>query len=303
MKTKTLLKAAAAAAMLAGAMLSISGPAKAEIAAAGFSYDSGGYCDSDGCPDDFWDYPIAYCPVYFDGEWYRGPMYYREVDGENLYWIHGRWRENQWDEDDDGPRPSWVCRDRYGPALDIDFYLSHGFRWRNEWRERFHREHDGHHDHREWDHDHGDRGPHDGDRDHRDGWDHTQHDDHGGNDWNGAPGNAGGSNNTPPNDGSNSHGRSGVWPLVGGGNGGSSGNHNAAGSSSGGGGRSGGAPSGGSGGSSGSNSDSGHGASGSSGGSPSGSSSSGGGSSGSGGGHPSGGSAGGGGSGSHTNHP
>src|ERR1041384_6710137 len=55
----------------------------------GFSYDTGGYCDSTGCPDDFWDFPIAYCPVYFAGEWYRGPFYYRYWQGDYYYWIRG----------------------------------------------------------------------------------------------------------------------------------------------------------------------------------------------------------------------
>ena len=38
-----------------------------------FSYDSGGYCDAYGCPDDYWDMPVYYGPVFFGGSWYDGP--------------------------------------------------------------------------------------------------------------------------------------------------------------------------------------------------------------------------------------
>src|ERR1051325_2575741 len=75
----------------------------------GFSYDTGGYCDSTGCPDDFWDYPIAYCPVYFAGEWYRGPFYYRYWQGNYYYWIRGDWRRDEWR----GDRPDDACVGRF----------------------------------------------------------------------------------------------------------------------------------------------------------------------------------------------
>ena len=115
----------------------------------GFSYESGGYCDSWGCPDDFWDYPVAYCPVYYDGDWYRGPFYYRYFGGTYYYWIHGDWRRDDWRD----RRPDDACVDRFGPPLGYDFYIGHGFIWRDEWRYRwFHRhhhdhDHDGDHDH------------------------------------------------------------------------------------------------------------------------------------------------------------
>ena len=100
---KTGLSVAALA--LAGASLIASAPAHADRYGfgygprdgIGFSYDTGGYCDSMGCPADFWDYPVAYCPVYFDGEWYRGPFYYRYIDGEYYYWIRGDWRRDEWE--------------------------------------------------------------------------------------------------------------------------------------------------------------------------------------------------------------
>jgi hypothetical protein len=54
----------------------------------GFSYNSGGYCDQWGCPDTFWNYPIYYCPVYYRGRWYQGPVYYRNYRAYTV-WIHG----------------------------------------------------------------------------------------------------------------------------------------------------------------------------------------------------------------------
>jgi len=101
----------------------------------GFSYSSGGYCDSWGCPGDFWNYPIYYCPVFYDGRWYRGPVYYRYWRGRYMYWVHGGWRYDYWR----GPRPSGACIDRYGPPLDLDFYIWNGFRIRDEWRYNWYR--------------------------------------------------------------------------------------------------------------------------------------------------------------------
>ena len=178
---RILLKAAAATTALVGALLITSAPARADDfgisinGGVGFSYDSGGYCDSYGCPDDFWDYPVAYCPVYFRGQWYRGPLYYRERDGDYYYWVHGNWRRDEWDDE----RPSWACEDRFGPPLGIDFYLGHGFHWRNEWRDRFYRNH---HDGDRHDWNRNDRGDWN-----RDGNDRNGHNDRngGGNDWHG----------------------------------------------------------------------------------------------------------------------
>jgi hypothetical protein len=91
-----------------------------------FSYDSGGYCDAFGCPDDYWDLPIYYGPVFFGGAWYDGPVYYRDWFGRRQYWIHGGWRDDEWR----GARPRWWHEGRYGPALGLEFYRSHGFRGR-----------------------------------------------------------------------------------------------------------------------------------------------------------------------------
>lgn len=102
----------------------------------GFSYNSGGYCDSWGCPDYFWNYPIYYCPVYYQGRWYRGPVYYRSYRGGNLFWIHGGWRRDYWRD----RRPYGACVDRFGPPLDLDFYIWNGFRVRDSWRFAWDRE-------------------------------------------------------------------------------------------------------------------------------------------------------------------
>src|SRR5260221_14795133 len=49
------------------------------------SPDTGGYCDSSGCPDHFWAYPIFYGPVFVGGTWYRGPVYVRD-DQSGHHW-------------------------------------------------------------------------------------------------------------------------------------------------------------------------------------------------------------------------
>lgn len=104
-----------------------------------FSLSSGGYCDTHGCPDVFWDMPVYYCPVFYRGDWYRGPVYYRRIPGGVQYWIRGKWRFDEWR----GPRPGWACNDRFGPALGFEYYERHGFRMRDEWRTRWRRDHGG----------------------------------------------------------------------------------------------------------------------------------------------------------------
>lgn len=116
-----------------------------------FSYSSGGYCDAFGCPDYFWNYPIYYCPVYYGGNWYRGPVYYRIIFGQRYFWIHGDWRRDSWFR----PRPVWACVDRFGPPLDLDFYIWNGFTVRDDWRYawRSHRDDWWRHRH-DWDREH-----------------------------------------------------------------------------------------------------------------------------------------------------
>jgi hypothetical protein len=152
----------------------------------GIDIGSGGYCDRWGCPDDYWDYPVFYGPVFYDDEWFEGPVYYRRHHGEYQYWIRGGWHYDQWE----GDRPDWARDTYYGEALGRDYYESDEFRHGDQrsWR-RHHGEHDGdehgdHHGDHDGDHHDGDHGDHhDGDHqgsdhgDHHDGSDH--HDKHG----------------------------------------------------------------------------------------------------------------------------
>ncbi len=131
-------KTAIAAAALSGAIATISAPASAQSFGFGFSsgggvtfsYNSGGYCDSWGCPARFWDLPIYYGPVYFRGAWYQGPVYYRIRFGIREFWIHGGWYRDEWR----GSRPAWARNSRLGPALGFEWYDRNGFTLRDEWR-------------------------------------------------------------------------------------------------------------------------------------------------------------------------
>lgn len=78
----------------------------------------GGYCDSYGCPDDYWDRPVYYGSVYYGGAWVNGPFYYRDYGGRRQFWLRGGWRDDGWR----GTRPSQYRNFRYGPALGRDFY-------------------------------------------------------------------------------------------------------------------------------------------------------------------------------------
>jgi hypothetical protein len=158
--------AVAALALTAGATAAL--PASAQSFGLGFgprgginfSYDSGGYCDQFGCPDNFWDMPVYYGPVFWRGDWYDGPVYYREAFGHRQFWIHGDWRNDEWR----GPHPGWWREGRYGPPLGVDYYRSHGFhgRWDRGGFDRRddHRDFDRRGDDRGFDRrdDHGDRG-------------------------------------------------------------------------------------------------------------------------------------------------
>jgi hypothetical protein len=158
---------AAAVALTAGASF-VNAPASADSfgmsfgsrGVIGFSYQSGGYCDRWGCPGEFWNYPVYYCPVFYDGFWFRGPVYYRFWYGQPYYWVHGGWHEDEWD----GSRPYWACSDRFGPPLDYDYYEENGFIWQDAWiydwwgaNRDFYPGYDFYwwrHHHRDWDHDH-----------------------------------------------------------------------------------------------------------------------------------------------------
>jgi len=214
---KDLRKWIMSAALLAGSAFAMATPASAGVGfsisigvpGVGFDYNSGGYCDRWGCPDGFYNYPVWYGPVFVGGNWYQGPVYWRDWGGSRWYWVHGGWHRDEWR----GPRPGWWSSSyHYGPALGFNYYHDHGFyipqRHWDYWHghggydwERSHnvdwrRDYDRHddrgwgdrHDDRGWG-DHHDNGNHWGDRhdDHADWGDHhdngnhwgDRHDDHG----------------------------------------------------------------------------------------------------------------------------
>jgi hypothetical protein len=105
-------KVALGALMLAGATALTATPASAGVDV-GISFGWGGpdympfsnpcdyydYYDEPppwGLPPDYCEYPVYFEPVYYDGYWYRGPIYYRWSGGERLYWLNGGWRHDNW---------------------------------------------------------------------------------------------------------------------------------------------------------------------------------------------------------------
>jgi hypothetical protein len=127
---KSFAKVALGALMMAGATFAMTAPASAYI---GIEFGFGGpdfafgdpcdyydYYDEPppwGLPPDYCDYPVYFEPVFFDGYWYRGPIYYRWTHGRRLFWLHGGWHEDGWR----GPRPSGIDWQAHGG-------INHGFR-------------------------------------------------------------------------------------------------------------------------------------------------------------------------------
>lgn len=121
---KFLAKALLGAAMLAGASVAFAAPASATVdVGVSFGLDGPGYgfdpCDYYdyydepppwGLPDDYCDYPVYFEPVFFDGYWYRGPIYYRWTHGRRVFWLNGSWREDGWR----GPRPGRIAWNNRG---------------------------------------------------------------------------------------------------------------------------------------------------------------------------------------------
>jgi len=70
-----------------------------------------------GLPDDYCSDLVSFDPVYYDGLWYRGPIYHRHHHGKQEVWLHGGWHE----DGGNGQRPPAIAwQDRGGPL--------HGFR-------------------------------------------------------------------------------------------------------------------------------------------------------------------------------
>lgn len=101
------------------------GPASADVdagisfgfAGPGYTFDSCDYYDYYaapppwGLPADYCDYPVYFEPVFHDGLWYRGPIYYRWYRGQRLFWLNGGWHANGWRG---GPRPGIAWQNRGG---------------------------------------------------------------------------------------------------------------------------------------------------------------------------------------------
>jgi len=134
---KRFSRAALSAMLLAGAALFATSPARADVGIGfSFGYDGGYYNDPCayydyynepppwGLPSDYCNYPVYFEPVYWDGYWYRGPIYSRWYGGQRLYWLNGGWRHDEWR----GARPSirWTDRGGYGGYGGRGGYNGHG---------------------------------------------------------------------------------------------------------------------------------------------------------------------------------
>lgn len=69
-----------------------------------------------GCPDDYYDMPLYYGQVFYDGFWSDGPFYYRDWGGHRQFWIRGAWRDGNY------------RGGHFGPALGRAWYQNHGGR-------------------------------------------------------------------------------------------------------------------------------------------------------------------------------
>lgn len=125
-----------------------------------------------GLPPDYCAYPVYTEPVFWDGTWYRGPIYYRWDRGVRVFWLNGGWHRNGWRG---GPAPAVQWREdvrwrRAGWHGGPDgWWPRHG--WHDDRRSRDDRRdfsHDGwsrdDRDHRGWSRDDRDGRGHDGHR-------------------------------------------------------------------------------------------------------------------------------------------
>jgi hypothetical protein len=121
-----------AALFLSAAAFAPGAPANAAVAF-GFSFHSGdvGFVFGSPCYGSrVCGYPVYSAPVFIEGEWYQGFVYYRWDHGVRLFWYHGAWRRDEWR----GPRPTRIeWRD----------WREHGA-WRDDWRDDrdWHERHD-----------------------------------------------------------------------------------------------------------------------------------------------------------------
>jgi hypothetical protein len=70
-----------------------------------------------GLPDDYCSDLVSFEPVFFDGFWYRGPIYHHHHHGKDEFWLHGGWHEKS----RSGEQPASISWQDRGGSL-------HGFR-------------------------------------------------------------------------------------------------------------------------------------------------------------------------------
>lgn len=105
---KKLAMAALGALMMAGTTAATTAPAEARVVV-GFGIGGPDYYPDRVCDpysryydpyrcDDEDDYysDYYYDPIFFGGEWYRGPFRYRSYHGYREYYVHGGWHRNEW---------------------------------------------------------------------------------------------------------------------------------------------------------------------------------------------------------------
>lgn len=92
---KTIFKSTLAAALLAGAAITIPTVASAgvdvsvNVGAPSLVYSPGpGYSPYEG--------QVYYDPIYYDGAWYHGPYRWRMKHGARQFWVNGAWHRNEW---------------------------------------------------------------------------------------------------------------------------------------------------------------------------------------------------------------
>ncbi len=195
-------KLAIGALMCGGAALAFATPAAARAhfgISFGFGfpgYASFGPCDYYdyydaappwGLPPDYCDDNVYFQPIFWDGEWYRGPIYYRWEHGRRVFWLNGGWRRAEW-RHHGHYNIHWRERGRehfrhfhggyrhhHGRYYHHEYgHEHHGHRHGYE-HVRFSHEHHGGHEgtHHEHGHEHG--GHHHGNHDHGDHHDHRGH--------------------------------------------------------------------------------------------------------------------------------
>jgi len=133
---RAIAKLGLAAALCGGVALGASAPASARVDV-GISFGLGLPVYSTIDPCDYYSYyyqpppwglPPDYCayriytePVFWNGEWYHGPIYYGMIGGRREFRLNGGWHRNGW---------------RHGYIPHINWRVRAAHAWRHDWRER-----------------------------------------------------------------------------------------------------------------------------------------------------------------------